>query len=292
MAAPDNKHIDEATGVSTTGHEWDDIRELNNPLPRWWLWLFYVTIVWSLIYVLLYPAIPLINSATGGVLGWNSRSAVVSDLARLDASRGERIAALRTTALEDIPADPELLAFAQAFGRAAFGDNCAACHGAGGGGTVGFPNLVDDDWIWGGTLEEIHHTVTHGIRSTPMDTRFGDMPAFVRDGWFGRAEAIAVADYVRSLSGLSGPENADLALGAQVFAENCASCHGETGQGTRALGAPDLTNNIWLYGSSREAVIETISNGRGGMMPHFGERLDPATITALTVYVHTLGGGE
>lgn len=292
MAAPDNKHIDEATGVSTTGHEWDDIRELNNPLPRWWLWLFYATIAWAFVYILLYPAIPLINNATGGVLGWNSRSAVVTDLARLDASRGERIAALRTTALEDIPNDPELLAFATAFGRAAFGDNCAACHGAGGGGMVGFPNLVDDDWIWGGTLEEINHTIAYGIRSTPMDSRFGDMPAFVRDGWFGRAEAIAVTDYVRTLSGLPVPENADLERGAQVFAENCAACHGETGQGMRALGAPDLTNNIWLYGSSREAILEGITNGRGGMMPHFGERLDPATITALTVYVHTLGGGE
>ncbi|MGP9819757.1 cytochrome-c oxidase, cbb3-type subunit III [Salinarimonas sp. NSM] len=290
--AQNKQDIDKVTGVSTTGHEWDGITELNNPLPRWWLWLFYITIAFSAIYVLLYPAIPLVGSATGGILGWNSRSAVVNDLERLDASRGGDIAALRDVELASIEENPQLLAFAQAYGRAAFGDNCSACHGAGGGGATGFPNLVDDDWLWGGSLDAIHQTITYGIRSTPMETRFGNMPAFVREGWFGREDAIVLADYVRSLSGLETSAGFDPTQGAELFATNCAACHGETGEGIRDLGAPNLTDGIWLYGSEREVILEGLVNGRGGMMPHFGERLDDATVKALSVYVHTLGGGE
>ncbi|WP_372422346.1 cytochrome-c oxidase, cbb3-type subunit III [Salinarimonas chemoclinalis] len=290
--AQNKQNIDKVTGVSTTGHEWDGITELNNPLPRWWLYIFYATIAWSFLYVLLYPAIPLVNSATGGILGWNSRSAVVGDLERLDASRGGDIAALRDVELASIEENPQLLAFAQAYGRAAFGDNCSACHGAGGGGAVGFPNLVDDDWLWGGTLEAIQHTITYGIRSTPMDTRFGDMPAFVRDGWFGREDALVLTDYVRHIAGLETPAGFDPAAGAELFAVNCAACHGEAGEGIQDMGAPNLTDGIWLYGSDRDVILEGLVNGRAGMMPHFGERLDEATVKALAVYVHTLGGGE
>lgn len=290
--AQNKQDIDKVTGVSTTGHEWDGIRELNNPLPRWWLWTFYVSIFWAAIYVLLYPAIPLVNTATGGLLGWNSRAAVVDDLSALDASRGENIAALRTADLDAVAADPQLLAFAQAYGRAAFGDNCAACHGAGGGGAKGFPNLVDDDWLWGGALTDIHQTVTWGIRSTPQETRFGNMPAFVREGWFSREEAIVLGDHVRAMAGLATSAGYDPARGAELYATNCVACHGETGQGMRELGAPNLTDGIWLYGSDRDVIVEGLTNGRGGMMPHFGERLDDATVKALAVYVHSLGGGE
>ncbi|MGJ3263573.1 MAG: cytochrome-c oxidase, cbb3-type subunit III [Salinarimonas sp.] len=290
--AQKKQDIDKVTGVSTTGHEWDGITELNNPLPRWWLWLFYVTIAFSAIYVLLYPAIPLVSTATGGILGWNSRSAVVQDLERLDASRGGDIAALRDVELASIEENPQLLAFAQAYGRAAFGDNCSACHGAGGGGATGFPNLVDDDWLWGGSLDAIQHTITYGIRSTPLDTRFGDMPAFVREGWFGREDAIVLSDYVRHIAGLETPAGFDPAAGEELFVTNCSACHGEAGEGLQDLGAPNLTDGIWLYGSDREVILEGLVNGRGGMMPHFGERLDQATVKALAVYVHTLGGGE
>ncbi len=292
MAAQKEKEVDHITGVSTTGHEWDGIKELNNPLPRWWLWVFYATIVFSLIYVVLYPAIPLVNSATNGLLGWNSRAAVVSDVARLDETRGENLTALRENSVQEIVADETLLSFAQAYGRAAFGDNCAGCHGAGAGGAASYPNLVDDDWLWGGTLDDIYQTVSLGIRSTHPDTRLGVMPAFVRDGLLTREEAFVIADYVRSLTGKEIPEGADIERGAALYQENCAACHGETGLGMRELGAPNLTNNIWLYGSDRATIVEGITNGRGAVMPHFGERLDDATIKALAVYVHTLGGGE
>jgi cytochrome c oxidase cbb3-type subunit III len=292
MADNKEKDIDQITGVSTTGHDWDGIKELNNPLPRWWLWVFYATILFSAIYVVLYPAIPLVNSATGGILGWNSRSAVVGDVARLDATRGDNLAAMREADLHQIVADETLLSFAQAYGRAAFGDNCAACHGAGAGGAATYPNLLDDDWLWGGTLEDVHQTIAFGIRSSHHDTRLGSMPAFVRDGLLSRAEAFAIADYVRSINGLPIPDTADVAYGSELFRDNCAACHGDDATGMREIGAPNLTNDIWLYGSDRAAIVDGITHGRGGVMPHFGERLDEVTVKALTVYVHSLGGGE
>ena len=292
MAAQNEKDIDNVTGVATTGHEWDGIKELNTPLPRWWLWVFYATIAFSAVYILLYPAIPLVNSATGGILGWNSRSAVVQDVARLNETRGDNLTAMREATLQEIVADETLLSFAQAYGRAAFGDNCSACHGAGGGGALTYPNLLDDDWLWGGTLDDIHQTIAFGIRSSHDDTRLGSMPAFVRDGLLTRQDAFVIADYVRSLSGLAAPDGADIARGAGLYQENCAACHGENADGIREIGAPNLTNNIWLYGSDRASIAEGIINGRGGMMPHFGERLDDVTVKALAVYVHTLGGGE
>lgn len=292
MAAQHEKDIDKVTGVSTTGHEWDGIKELNNPLPRWWLWVFYATIVFSVFYVLAYPAIPLVNSATNGLLGWNARSALVDDLDRLRATRGERMTALDEASLREIAADPALADFAHAYGRAAFGDNCAACHGAGAGGGPTYPNLLDDDWIWGGTLEDIQQTIAFGIRSTHDETRFGNMPAFVRDGLLSREEGLLVSDYVRQMAGLSVGEGFDAARAGEIYAANCAACHGEDGRGMRELGAPNLVNGIWLYGSDRATIYEGVANGRGAMMPHFAGRLDEATIKALTVYVHALGGGE
>lgn len=286
------KDVDQVTGVTTTGHEWDGIRELNNPLPRWWLWLFYATIVFSVGYMAVYPAVPLVSDATKGLLGWNTRSAVEADLAALEAARGERLAQLRAAPLEAIPADPKLLAFAQAYGKAAFGDNCGGCHGAGGAGAKGYPNLNDDEWIWGGTLADISTTITHGIRSGTDEARVGPMPAFVRDGVVSRADAGALADHVRALAGLPATGTTDPAKGAELFAANCAACHGAEGRGNRELGAPNLTDAIWLYGSDRATLVETIANGRGGVMPAWSGRLDEATIKALTVYVHTLGGGE
>lgn len=292
MAAHHEKDIDKVTGVSTTGHEWDGIKELNNPLPRWWLWVFYATIVFSVFYVLAYPAIPLVNSATDGLLGWNSRTALVDDLDRLRATRGERMTALDEASLREIVADPALADFAHAYGRAAFGDNCAACHGAGAGGGPTYPNLLDDDWIWGGTLEDIQQTIAFGIRSTHDETRFGNMPAFVRDGLLSREEGLLVSDYVRQMAGLSVGEGFDAARAGEIYAANCAACHGDDGRGMRELGAPNLVNGIWLYGSDRATIYEGVANGRGAMMPHFAGRLDDATIKALTVYVHALGGGE
>lgn len=286
--------VDAVTGVATTGHEWDGIRELNNPLPRWWLWTFYVCIVWSVLYWVAYPAWPLVSSYTYGVLGWKSRDAVQVQLADLRAQRAVFADKLAAASLEQIEANPELLSFARAQGRAAFGDNCAPCHGSGAAGSRGYPNLNDDDWLWGGSLEQVQQTILHGIRSTDAEAHVGDMLAFGRDGVLQRPEIVAVADYVRSLSNLPVPAGVtpDLAQGKEVFAANCAACHGDEGKGNPELGAPNLTDGIWLYGSDRDSVIASITNGRAGIMPAWSSRLDGGTIKALTVYVHSLGGGQ
>lgn len=292
MSADKNKQFDAVTGTATTGHEWDDIQELNTPLPRWWLWLFYITIIWAIAYWIVYPAWPLVSSYTKGLTGWHARQAVVEDLAALKAERAGMVDKIAAAPLPDIAKDPQLLAFARAQAKPAFAENCAPCHGAGGGGARGYPNLNDDDWLWGGKLDDIALTIRHGVRSADDKSRQGGMPAFGRDNMLQRADILAVADYTRSLAKLPTEASADLARGKKVFAETCVVCHGEAGKGNRELGAPDLTDAIWLYGSDRRTIIEGLQNGRAGVMPAWGGRLDDTTIKALTVYVHTLGGGE
>jgi cytochrome c oxidase cbb3-type subunit 3 len=200
---------------------------------------------------------------------------------------------LAAASLQQIAADPVLLDFARAQGRSTFAENCAPCHGAGGGGGRGYPNLNDDDWIWGGTLDEIAQTIRHGVRSADAETRQGAaMPAFGRDGVLKRADIDTVAEYARSLAGLPVDAKTDLAAGKKIFADNCAVCHGEAGKGKRELGAPNLSDAIWLYGSDHAAIVNGVWNGRGGVMPAWAGRLDDVTIKALAVYVHSLGGGE
>ena len=288
----DGKHIDAVTGTATTGHEWDDIHELNTPLPRWWLWLFYATIVWSLAYWIVYPSWPLISSYTRGAFGWQSREAVASDLVALKTQRAPMMDKIAAASLPQILADPQLLDFATAQGRAAFRDNCAPCHGAGGGGGRGYPNLVDDDWLFGGKIEEIAQTIRFGAHASDDRGRLGGMPAFGRDGMLKREDIDKVADYVRSLAGLPVDAKADLAGGRKVFADNCVVCHGADGKGKRDVGAPNLTDAIWLYGSDKRSIVEGLWNGRAGVMPAWAGRLDDATIKALAVYVYSLGGGE
>jgi cytochrome c oxidase cbb3-type subunit 3 len=290
MAESTHHDIDKITGTPTTGHEWDGLRELNTPLPRWWLWIFYATIVWSIGYWVVYPSWPLLSSYAPGISGWHSRDAIVRDLAALKAVRGPMMDKLSAASVEEIKADPLLLDFARAQGRTAFGDNCAPCHGPGGGGAKGYPNLNDDDWLWGGKLGDVAFTIRHGVRSTDVKTRLGSMPAFGRDGMLKREEIEASADYVRSIAGLPADAKADLGAGKKVFAANCASCHGEDGKGKRDVGAPNLTDQIWLYGSDKDVIVDGLWNGRGGVMPAWSGRLDDVTIKALTVYVHTLGG--
>ncbi|HEY4773808.1 MAG TPA: cytochrome-c oxidase, cbb3-type subunit III [Xanthobacteraceae bacterium] len=291
MAGELRPQLDAHTGTPTTGHEWDGVRELNTPLPRWWLWLFYLTIVWAIGYWIVYPSWPLVTSYTRGVFGWHSREAVVEDLRRLKAQRGPMMDKLAEASLAEIAADPLLLDFARAVGKPAFADNCAPCHGAGGGGARGYPNLNDDEWLWGGKLDDIAKTIRHGIRSADERGHQGNMPALGRDGVLKRDEIAAVADFVRSLSSLPTP-NADLARGEKLFADNCAACHGPDGKGNREIGAPNLADAIWLYGGSKDAIIDGIFNGRGGSMPAWAGRLDETTIKALAVYVHGFGGGE
>jgi len=282
---------DPVTGTSTTGHDWDGIRELNTPLPRWWLWTFYVSIIWSIGYWVVYPTWPMISSYTMGTFGWSSREAVTAEIEKLKVQRAPMLDKLAAAPLQTIIGDPQLLDFARAVAKPAFAENCAPCHGSGGAGARGYPNLNDDEWIWGGKLDDIAFTVRNGVRSTSDKTRASQMPAFGRDKMLKSDEIYNVAGYVRSLTKLSTP-HADIAAGKKVFAENCAVCHGNEGKGNRELGAPNLTDGIWLFGSGTDAIIETINTGRGGVMPSWAGRLDDVTMKALTVYVHSLGGGE
>ncbi len=289
--AEEHKEVDKLTGTATTGHEWDGIRELNTPLPRWWLWTFYLCIIWAVGYWILYPAWPLISNSTQGALGWHARAAVETDLKELRAQRGPMVTKLASASLPQIVANTQLLDFARAEGRVAFADNCAPCHGAGGGGAKGYPNLNDDDWLWGGKLAQIEQTIIHGARSGDDKGHQGNMTAFGRDGILKPEQISQVADYVRSLSGLGVEPGADLAAGKKLFAANCAVCHGPDGKGKQELGSANLTDKIWLYGSDKETIVQTITNGRGGVMPAWGERLSNPTIKALAVYVWTFGGG-
>ena len=284
--------VDAHTGTATTGHEWDGIHELNTPLPRWWLVILYATIVWSFGYFIVYPAVPLVSSYTKGLWGWSSRGAVDEEVAQMRALRAPNNDKIAKSSLADIEKDPQLLAFARASGKAAFGDNCAPCHGAGAGGAKTYPNLNDDDWLWGGKLDDLYATINFGIRSGNAKGHDGSMPAFGRDGILKDDEIGQVANFVRSLSGLPAEGAFDKAKATTIFAENCASCHGADAKGDQQFGAPNLTDKIWLYGPEKATIVEGLTNGRGNVMPAWQGRLEDTTIKALTVYVHTLGGGK
>jgi len=288
----EQNEIDHVSGKTTTGHEWDGIKELNTPLPRWWVLTFYATIIWAIGYWIVYPAWPLMSSYTTGVLHYSSRADVAVELANLEKIRGEKMVVLGSASLADIEKDPALLALARARGKTVFGDNCAPCHGSGAAGAKGYPNLNDDDWLWGGTLDQIMQTIQYGIRSGHPKTHDSAMLAFGKDGILKPEQIVTVANYVRSLSGLPTAQGYDPAAGRKIFAENCTSCHGDTGKGNQDLGAPNLTDKIWLYGSDEATLVETIANGRAGVMPAWIGRLDPSTIKAMAVYVHSLGGGQ
>jgi cytochrome c oxidase cbb3-type subunit III len=284
--------LDDVTGKTTTGHEWDGIKELNTPLPRWWVITFYLCIVWAIGYWIVYPAWPMLWGYSPGVLHYSSRADVAVELANLEKVRGDKMVALGAAPLADIEKDPALLALARARGKTVFGDNCAPCHGSGAAGAKGYPNLNDDDWLWGGTLDQIMQTIQFGARSGHAKAHEGAMLAFGKEGVLKRDQIVTVANYVRSLSGLATSQGHDAVAGAKIFADNCAACHGDAGKGNQEVGAPDLTDKIWLYGSDEATLIETITNGRAGVMPAWVGRLDPSTIKALTVYVHSLGGGK
>jgi cytochrome c oxidase cbb3-type subunit III len=274
----------------TTGHEWDGIREYDKPMPRWWVITFYITIVWAIGYMIAYPAWPLIKGATPGLLGYSSRLEVEKDIARVNAQNAEIDGRLLAAKLSDIGLDEELRRYATAGGAAVFRNSCAQCHGEGAAGTKGYPNLLDDDWLWGGDLDAIYTTVSDGIRSDRSeDTRFSQMPAF---GEFLEREEIAqLAQQVLSLSGQEF--DATLAAkGQDLFDENCSACHGAGGTGDVDIGAPDLTDAIWLYAGDAKTITETITNSRYGVMPAWRGRLTEAQIRQVTTYVHQLGGGE
>ena len=278
----------------TTGHEWDGIREFDNPMPRWWVWVFYLTILWGIWYSIAYPAWPLIEGATRGYLGQNTRADVEVEIATFETANGPIQAKLVAADLDAIEGDPALSEYARSAGAAVFKTNCATCHGAGAAGVqkLGYPSLVDNDWLWGGTMEDIHLTIAHGIRNTTDDdARYSEMPKFGADELLEKEQIGQVVEYVLSLTNLEH-DAAKAAEGMTVYMDNCASCHMEDGTGDRAQGAPNLADFVWLYGDSREAVTESVFYARFGVMPDWNERLREDQIRAVAFYVHGLGGGE
>ena len=280
---------------STTGHSWDGIEEFNNPLPRWWLWIFYACIVWGIWYSVAYPAWPGVKSATAGYLGFSTRAQVAEEIATAEAKNAAINEKLASVELASIATDPELEGYAKSAGAAVFKTWCAQCHQTNGAGAVGYPNLQDDDWLWGGTMEDIHLTLLHGIRSeTDDDSRYSEMPAFGRDELLEEEEISQVVNFVMSLTpNVNPPQDPSMVeAGAVVFEDNCAACHMEDGSGDRTQGAPNLADAIWLYGGDYAAISETVHNSRFGVMPDWNERLSEAQIRAVATYVHQLGGGE
>ena len=291
----DKRERDDISGTETTGHEWDGVKELDTPLPRWWLYIFYASILASVVYWVLMPAWPLANGYTKGLLNWSDRANVAADIGAMRAARESMFARLGTASAADIAADGELQQFARAAGASVFGDYCRTCHGAGGAGAPGYPILADDVWIWGGTLSDIERTLRVGIRAEHPETRMSAMPAFGRDGLLSAQQIGDVTEYSIAISAARArlaPDAAAAQRGALVFQEQCAICHGAAGAGDRTQGAPSLNDDIWLYGGSREEIRRQIELGRGGVMPAWEERFDAGTLRALAYYVHELGGGE
>ncbi|MCJ8307508.1 MAG: cytochrome-c oxidase, cbb3-type subunit III [Rhizobiaceae bacterium] len=286
------KEIDQTSGIETTGHEWDGIKELNNPLPRWWLWTFYATIVFSIGYMVWYPSIPLWNASTEGLSGETTRSLLQEELAAVRSARAETVEKLAATDLESIRADAELSRFATAGGASIFKVYCTQCHGSGAAGSPGYPNLNDDDWLWGGDLESIYLSIKHGIRNgVDDDARDSLMPSFGADELLDKEEINAVTEFVLQIS----DQEHDAALagtGREIFADNCSSCHGADGKGDREFGAPNLADAIALYGTSRADLKAQLHQPKHGVMPPWGDKLGETGVKQLAIYVHGLGGGE
>ena len=285
------KHVDEISGVETTGHEWDGIRELNNPMPRWWVYTFYATIVWAVGYMIVYPAWPTLNGYTKGIWGYSQRVAVSNEVQDAKAAQATFRAALEKTALADVKNDPDLLRFAMVGGAATFATNCAPCHGRGAQGFAGYPNLNDDDWLWGGTLADIERTISYGIRSGHKETRVSDMPKYGLDGVLKPAEINDAAEYVLSLT-KRATDSAAAERGAKIFADQCVTCHGADGKGNQALGAPNLTDDIWLHGWGEAAITAMINNGKTNQMPAQADKLTEQQIGVLAAYVWGLSGKQ
>ncbi len=283
---------DSVSGQMTTGHEWDGIKELNTPLPRWWVAIFWVCVIWAVGYWIVYPAWPTPSGYTHGMFGWSSRGALEQELTEQKAERSQWLTKINAASVDEIAKDRSLLNYAMAGGRIAFNDNCAPCHGTGGVGKPGaYPSLADDVWLWGGTLADIQQTITHGVRNDDPDSRNNVMPSFGADGILTPAQITQVADYVVSLQKTPAAGSP----GEKIFADNCVACHGTGGVGNPQMGAPPLNTTVRTFTKPTvEGVIGQVTKPKMGSMPSWGRdrHLDPATIKMLAVYVHSLGGGK
>ena len=285
------RELDKVSGLETTGHEWNGIKELDAPVPKFFVGWYGISINVALLLVLLLPAFPLITSFTPGLIGYSERGVVEDQLREALARQGDWQTRMADLSPQQIADDDDLLAIALAGGQAAFKLNCVACHGEEGQGQSGFPNLTDDIWQWGSDLDVIAETLAVGINSTHEDTRVGQMLAFGDDEILELPEIETLVEHVRALGGLDHDAEA-AQRGEALFEEHCASCHGETAAGNQDLGAPSLSDNDWLYGSDKADILATIQHGRQGWMPHWDGRLDPETIKMLAVYVRSLGEGS
>ncbi len=286
------KKIDEISGVETTGHEWDGITELNNPLPRWWLWTMYATIIFSIGYVIYYPAIPLITEETKGISGITARGELMKEMAAHKASKAGLVAKIEEASVEEIAGDTELKRFALSAGSSLFKVNCVQCHGSGAQGAPGYPNLNDDDWLWGGDLDAIYISIAHGVRyEQDDDTRTSQMPAFGKDELLDRGQIASIAEHILKISDFEYDAEKEKE-GAPLFAENCSACHGKDGKGNSEFGAPNLADALWLYAGNRQAIIAQVNAPKHGEMPAWNSRLGDVAVKQLTVYVHNLGGGQ
>lgn len=282
---------DPVTGQYTTGHEWDGIEELYTPLPRWWVITLLITFAIAIVYALLYPGWPTTRFAFEGLLGWTSAGELKAEQDTARAAQAQWREQIATKSVAEIEQSEELRTFAITGGRALFNQNCAACHGLGAGGQQGqFPSLIDDDWLWGGKIEDVYQTVAHGIRNEDGESRQSEMPAFAE--MLSADDIAAVAAYVLTLSDAGAEESRKALPGAAIFEANCSGCHGEKGEGMREMGAPRLADQIWLYGDTKEAVIHQVTRPRMGVMPSWKPRLGDDAVKMLAVYVHSLGGGE
>jgi cytochrome c oxidase cbb3-type subunit III len=283
---------DPVSGRDTTGHEWNGIKELDTPVPRGVLIFLIVTHLWALVWWFLVPAWPLGTTYTRGLLGIDQRTTVEARVVEGQQERAAWTARLETEAYDAVLADESLMQTVRATGRQLFGDNCAACHGRDGKGRANYPDLTDDDWLWGGGPELIEQTLRYGINTRHPDTRIAQMPAFGRDEMLDRNQVRSVAAYVYSLThpDYSTAENLErIEAGREVFVTTCAACHGENAQGSGEVGAPNLTDSRWVYGGDLDAIIASVHGGRQGHMPTWDERLTTAEIRTLALYVHDLG---
>jgi cytochrome c oxidase cbb3-type subunit 3 len=284
---------DAVSGQNTTGHEWDGIKELNTPLPRWWVYVFWATTIWAIAYWVAMPAWPTPNGFTKGMLNYSSRGSLEDDLKAQKQARSAWLSKIEKASVEEIEKDKQLLQYAMVGGKVAFGENCSACHGAGGSGANGYPRLADDEWLWGGTVAEIEQTIKFGVRNTNANSRTSEMLAFGTGDKLTDAQVGQLADYVVSVAAKAPAKGAP---GEAIFAERCVACHAEDGSGNKDLGAPALNNQIWLFKSpaqqAKDVVVAQVTKPKHGSMPAWSERLDASTVKMLAVYVHNMGGGK
>lgn len=278
---------DPHTGHMTTGHEWNGITELNTPVPKV-IWLFLIsTVIFAVGYWILMPTWPIGRTYTKGLLGDDVRHDVTQSVKQAALDRSVWSARIEKESFADIRKDPRLMEAVRESGRALFGDNCAACHGRTAQGGKGFPNLTTNSWLWGGTPEAIFDTIRVGINSAHPETRVSQMPAFGKDGMLPRPDIDKAIAFVRSLS---QPDAKDIdpakaAAGKDVFAANCASCHGEDAKGNIEMGAPNLTDQFWIYGGDQASIAETLWGGRQGHMPTWENRLSVLDRKILALYL-------